>query len=307
MVKIEITHCPGFIKSIGKTIRSTEFLLSAALVLSLKVLASCSPAPEYIGEETETEETQDPIPTIQTCVSVRAAELPATMDVLVYSATGVRELESYIHIDEVYQLFSLDLTAGSKIIAAIGNCPSKLNPKALERYDSLQQLMYDFRDFDPLRPVTSAVLDINAGDDVCLGLAPLCSSVVITEVSNELPDYQLAESPRVYLTDINPYSGYFQFDEFRPTETIDSGVIAELPYDIGFYTQYPWTVLYCLPNDTPEKSLSSPHTAVVFECEIGGELCTGAADLPPFGRDAVIEVSVLIDTQGNIMLTPSLV
>lgn len=215
------------------------------------------------------------------------------LQLLIYGSDGTRQLETLLRFDGLPDSVEVVTTEGEKLVAAVANSPKALSPVALGRYDSLKELGWDFNDEDPESPIMSgqcATLQ-NNGE---IALEPLVCQVVIAAISNSMDDYELVESPRVRLVNLNGYAGVMQEDGFRPTETIDFGEWKDLPYDIGMFTQNPGTTLYCYPNETEQSSLGGVVTSLELECLILGEPCNFTVQLPPFGRGARLLVDITV-------------
>ncbi len=214
--------------------------------------------------------------------------------VLVYSTEGTRSLESMTEYDHFQDTIRMVTTENEKIIAVIANSPKALYPVAFAKYDSLEQLSYEFTMEDTELPVLGGwcTTERNTGE---IRLSPLMCKVVLTKISNTMPDYELVESPRIRLLNINASAKLMQTEPFYPTEIIEYGDWAELPYDIGLYSQSPGTTLYCYPNESDRSVLGSYNTAVELECVIFGEQCSFESSLPEFGRGSIIELDIVVN------------
>ena len=126
-------------------------------------------------------------------------------------------------------------------------------------------------------------------------MKPLLCQVVVSSISNTMDGYELVESPRVRLTGISCYASVMQEEDFRPTEIAEYGEWADLPYDIGMFTQNPGTTLFCYPNESSGTNLGGVNTAIELECFIMGQLCSFTENLPPFGRGAKLLVDITVD------------
>ena len=86
-----------------------------------------------------------------------------------------------------------------------------------------------------------------------------------------------------------------QEEDFLPTEIAEYGEWADLPYDIGMFTQNPGTTLFCYPNESSGTSLGGVSTALELECFVMGQLCSFTENLPPFGRGSKLLVDITVD------------
>ena len=185
-------------------------------------------------------------------------------------------------------------TVGEKLVAAVANSPKALSPVALDRYDSLKELGYEFGDEDCSCPVMSGQCT-TVSQSGGIALKPLLCQVVVSSISNTMDDYELVESPRVRLTGISCYAPVMQEEDFLPTEIAEYGEWADLPYDIGMFTQNPGTTLFCYPNESSGTSLGGVSTAIELECFVMGQLCSFTENLQPFGRGSKLLVDITVD------------
>lgn len=209
-------------------------------------------------------------------------------------------LERHVSYEDPGGAIDIRTTEGAKTVLAIANCPYTLSLKALDRLESAMQMVIEFNDENPLHPIMTGSTGLEAGCGAEIHLEPFLCRVVLAEISNAMDDYELVEEPRIWLSELNPSVTVLQDNEFRPADFIPDGAPEPLPYDIGIFTQYPGTVLYCYPNDTPERELGAPHTSLNLECEICGELCTASFILPPLGRNSTTKISVTIFSADEI-------
>lgn len=220
------------------------------------------------------------------------------VDVLVYDADGLGKLVSLSRMTYSGSPLEVKCAGGVVDIVVIANLAGRLNAAALDRFDTAELLTADFHDDDPSHRVASGSCRVEAegGCEVEIGLLPLMSCVTLASVTNTMPGYVRLEDPRVWITGLNPAAEIMRQDGFRPGETIADGDPLPLPYDVGFYTQYPGLHLWCYPNDTPELTLGVTRTGITLECVIKGELCRFSADLPPVPRDGSIRAELTVDS-----------
>lgn len=217
-----------------------------------------------------------------------------SLQVLVYKSEGTRSLEKMMTFEELPDSVGIMTTVGEKLVAAVANSPKALSPVALDRYDSLKELGYEFGDEDCSCPVMSGQCT-TVSQSGGIALKPLLCQVVVSSISNTMDDYELVESPRVRLTGISCYAPVMQEEDFLPTEIAEYGEWADLPYDIGMFTQNPGTTLFCYPNESSGTSLGGVNTAIELECFVMGQLCSFTENLPPFGRGSKLLVDITVD------------
>ena len=244
-------------------------LLSLLVLLPAFFSISCKklPSPSSGGEEAAVVDS-----TLTVLKFGSACEYPVkSLQVLVYKSEGTRSLEKMMTFEELPDSVEIMTTAGEKLVAAVANSSRALSPVALDRYDSLKGLGYDFSDEDTALPVMSGQCATvrNNGE---ITLFPLLCEVEISSISNSMENYELAESPRVRLVNLNSYAAVMQEDGFVPTEFMDYGEWQELPFDIGMFTQEPGTTLYCYPNETDHSGIGGIRTSLELECTISYRL-----------------------------------
>lgn len=232
-------------------------------------------------------------------ISTRTVGSIRKIGVFVYEAEGLRRLISTGEIGEG-DSYGFRSSGGDMTVVAIANCPFEINNAAVSKLESIELLRMDFKYDDPDHPVMSGCCTVCEGGCSDLVLRPLMSKVVLTSVSNNMDGYRRLEDPRVYLGDTNPSAELLRNDGFRPDsqETEESRVA--LPCDVGIFTQYPGTELFCYPNDYTDNIMGTPATALILECEIEGETHSFRAQLPPLPRNRVISVSMTIDGPGQM-------
>lgn len=268
------------------------FILLAAVI-------SCT----RVSLDASSDDNNETVPVKADSIDVRivldtAFDIPVRQtDIFVYDAEGTKEMESHICYDGLPEHLTLKLPASGRdrILVAICNFPFKFNLNALKQFDSMSLLSLRFPDDNTSAPVLSGRSDLRPDiRDITINLSPLMCTVSLDAVSNALDDYELLENPRIYLSGTNPEAEVLREKDFRPKEGLDDSNPVKLPYDIGFYTQNPGTVLFCYPNDTPEDILGVSRTRIVFECEITGKSCRFSSVLPPFGRGSSISAEITV-------------
>lgn len=283
----------------GQPLPSFVLALALSSLFAPAFSVSCTRVP-CIEEEIQ----PDPAPETpdSTCTHLTlTAEGPVSkIDLLIYDGSGMATLDSHVSYRNPSASVDIQTTIGTKAVLAIANCPYTLNLKALDRLESALQMVLEFNDDDPMQPIMTGYSELEAGSGAEIHLEPFLCRVTLTEISNAMDDYELVEEPRIWLSELNPSVTVLQDREFRPVDFIPEGEPESLPYDIGLFTQYPETVLYCYPNDTPERELGAPHTSLNLECRIRGEACTASFTLPPMGRNSTTRISVTIFSADDI-------
>lgn len=214
------------------------------------------------------------------------------IDVLIYESGGLGLLEKHVEASGDARDMELMLEAGTKECVVIANSSRSLDLKILERYDTMQSLTFALKDEDTAFPVMAAHITMDAGTRNLVTVTPFLCRVIVEQVSNAMDRWVLMEEPQVFLSEINAEVGILQETEFRPAVTQEEGAHAALPCDIGFYTQHPGTVLFCYPNDTPERILGGSRCMVTFRCKVEGVEYEKTEPLPPMGKNGAAGVKV---------------
>lgn len=213
-------------------------------------------------------------------------------DILIYRPDGLMDLID--HIQAHGPTVELALTDDRpKTIAVAANARGTFNTAALNHFDSLNGIIIRLTDDSPDAPIMSGIYSITPGRDTVLKLSPLLCTVELAGVTNCFAGDVLAENPRVWLENVNCEAELFRERGFTVRDA-SSSKRQRLPYDIGLYTQYPGTKLYCYPNDLPNPATGNPATELVFQCEVEGKTHTIRYVLHPIPRGSTIPVEVLI-------------
>ena len=229
-------------------------IISGALLFCAPSCRKTSP-PSQPPLDTDTTETLAGVKDSLT-LKVKNSYNVKTLDILVYGGAPLLSLESISRIQDQFDTIRVELNDTlPKTIVVLGNMPGQLNPAAIEHYDSLEKLEMSLWDDKPELPFLSGVSRWQGGD-VGVELTPLLCCVIIESVTNLNDDYTLLENPRVWLSGINTRAALMQTTGFRTAEPAD-GKAVRLPYDIGLYTQYPGTRLWCYPCDLTDGQSAS--------------------------------------------------
>lgn len=279
-------------------------VLSCLLPIISVLAVSCIRTEDIPQPEPEIEEM--PADTVKTMLKIiNGADWCsiAGIDVLIYDKDGQCESAVGMKADGNEVEIPFLSTAGQKECIIVANSSRNLKLKIMDRLDTMQSLTFAYEDEDPDKPVMVARAAVTAGKDTVLTLQPFLCRVVIEEVSNAMDGWVLMEEPEVYLSDINPEVGILQEKEFRPSATLEEGPAASLPYDIGFYSQYPGTVLHFYPNDTPERVLGGCRTTLTFRCKVEGEVIEETVALPPSGRNSLVRARVSMSADKKLAIS----
>ena len=142
------------------------------------------------------------------------------LDLLIYEDAAEGQLvHHYCCRKDVEKEIELRLPTGRKRAVAIANSPKALNKKALSTYSSIKLIKYSFEDDNPDYPIMGAV---SLSGEEPLELEPLLCSVVVKQIANNMDDYELFESPRVRLCNINATAELFGKLKYHPSELVDS-------------------------------------------------------------------------------------
>ncbi len=215
-----------------------------------------------------------------------------SLDLFVYQADGLKELQFHERISGGDAVLSLSDSL-PKTLAVVANVRGTFNLDALNHFDSLEELVFRFTDDNPKAPLMTGIGSFVPGRDTTVALTPLLCTVQLTEVSNWMDGDRLAENPRVWLENINGEAEMFRERGFTVRDPVASKT-ERLPFDIGLYSQYPGTKLYCYPNDLPNPTTGNPATELVFQYEVDGKNRTQRYILHPIQRGSTIPVEVMI-------------
>lgn len=220
-----------------------------------------------------------------------------SLDLFIYSQEGIRPLESHIHLDSLVNPIQIPKPEGPAVLVAVANCPYRFNTTAIARLDAMEKLDFQFKDDNPSWPLMSGSCELVSGDQAELQLEPLMCRVILGSISNGMADYVLMEDPCIWLSGMNASATLLQTDGFRPKSSIPEGMKERLPYDIGFYSQSPQTVLYCYPNDTPDNILGVDRTCLNLSFNLQGKEKSLQFDLPPMRRGRDVTAAIVVESE----------
>lgn len=272
-----------------------HFYLLAMVFQPVFLFSSCTKEKQKDEQEEEVRTARHELAVICHCDWVE----PGPADLFIYSATGTGKLICHTHYESTGEVLAYELeeNCGPCTGVLIVNCPFKFNLNALDRMDSMQKLAYKLKDEDRNSPLCSGIFTPGEATLERVDLQPLMCRVILESISNGLDRYRLLESPAVWLSGASCSARVLQTEDFRPEENEDEPEKEYLEYDVGFYTQYPGTVLYCYPNDTPENILGVEKPELVFECTIGNVRRSYRVPLPPLQRGSTTKVNLVIDSE----------
>ena len=217
------------------------------------------------------------------------------LDLFIYDADGVKRLLTTRRWRFLPDSAVFTAPVQGIIAVAVANSTLDFNTAALQRYDSIEQLSYNYSDDSPSAPLMSGQCNVEAGEDARLVLSPLMTRVKTGEIVNELKGYLLLENPRIYLEHMNRAAEVLRTKGFRAAETVKSPPKTSLPWDIGIFPDRPGKELFCYPNDSPH-TIGNPATAFVLECEIRDSTCRFRVPLDSLRRNSTVAVDIRIST-----------
>lgn len=288
--------------------RSNHLIVLFNLLLTFPAfwVSSCTKTPT----DTNISEQEDPIVEKEDSVVTEVKILAPTaykterLDIFVFSSESTNQLECYTKTDSLPNSpFRIKTPKGEKIVSVIANSNKDFSLKALQKHDTMASLNYAFSDNNPESPLMSAE-GVTADGSVELSLTPLMCTVELSEISNLLENYELLESPRIRLGNINAEAKIMQQKDFHPSEITDYGEWAALPYDIGMNPQEPHTELFCFPNSSSDDGISYLKSFIELECTIYGSKYKFRHELPSLERNGRVEVSLTVNEDLSFSGTP---
>lgn len=284
-------HCLGSLLIRPASLLSSCLLIviaGASLAMGCKPLALENPVDKDHSE---------PVALTAVDVELEASQPFRRVDIFFFEGTGIKAMchheKIVLHEPEPALKTLLMVPETASHVVAFANTSREFNDKALSRYDVVQQLEYEFADDSPEFPLMSAEADIETAV-VRIAVRPVMCTVRLVEVCNLMEGYELVEEPRIRLRDMNMSAKPLQKSAFYPAGVLDAGEWLPLPCDVGYYAMKPDARLYCYPNETSAESIGS-HTLLEMECIIEGVRRNICIELPPFGRESMIEVSLVIE------------
>jgi len=284
--------------------RSNHLIVLFSLLLTFPafLVSSCVKAPLESSTQTPTTPTSEEEKADSVTTSIRLRPSSSCkierLDIFVYSSSGAESLECYIKRDfPEDSLIEIKTLEGDKTVSVIANSTKEFSLKALQRHDSMSSLSYSFEDNKPEAPLMSGE-GVSSGGSVEVTLTPLMCTVELSEITNLLAGYELLESPRIRLGNINAEAKIMQQKDFHPSEILDYGVWAALPCDVGMHPQEPHTELFCFPNSSSDDNSSGGgylKSFIELECVIEGSKHKFRHTLPSLERGGRVEVSLTVE------------
>lgn len=273
-------------------------------ILLMTMLPLLAGACRSIGGKAEIDTpSPEPVPVVKqdsTLIEGRLialADYPIrSLDIFIYNPDGLKDLVAHVRAEGADATLSLPDSL-PKTVAMVANAPGTFNSDALKHFDSLDALVFRFSDDDPTAPLMSGMGSLVPGEPARVRLTPLLCTIIIAGVTNYYEGDTLAENPRVWMENINGEAGIFKQYGFAVKDPSSSRAVY-LPCDIGLYTQYPGTRLFCYPNDLPDPNPGNPATTLFMQYEIEGETQTLSLALHPISRGETIPVELALRPYG---------
>lgn len=177
--------------------------------------------------------------------------------------------------------------AGEYIVMAVANAPGVFSPSALMHPDSWRGLEMELRYEKPRQAIMRAVgrISVAESSECVLALEPLLCAVQIASIGQNYEGDTMVENPRFYIENCCTRAELFKDEGFYCLDP-QCTELAYLPYDIGLYTQYPGTTIYCYPNDMP-PGVSSPASAIRMFYEVLGQTREIRMEVHPLKRNSI--------------------
>lgn len=218
-----------------------------------------------------------------------------SLDIFLFEGSGTRQLLYFSRLDAGRKATAPVDTPGDKTVAVIANFPFLFKPESVGTLDNLETLSLDFISDSPDWPVMTGEMSFSPDcTGVCVRIQPVMSEIVLESVTNLMDGYRRLEDPYAFLSVTNPSAELFRTVGFCISEASQDSLRVFLPCDIGLFTQYPSTRLYCYPNDQP-PSASNPSTVLNLCGRTGGEPRRMSFPVPPVSRNMTIRCEISFD------------
>ena len=176
------------------------------------------------------------------------------IDIFVYSDTLSRELEHYERFPGGQPFIRMNISGGTKIVAAIADVQSEFN-ELPGNFDIMERITMDYADENPSDPLQSGFAVADSGATVELELSPLLCPVTINSICFE-SNAPLCDA-FVQLERVNANAELFRSVGFHPIRTLSGPetldypfmMLREIPFYIGSRPQQAGLTLYCYPNE----------------------------------------------------------
>lgn len=188
------------------------------------------------------------------------------LDLFVYKDEGLIPLEKHIHCPVKAGngpvTIGYDGEEADKLFVCIRSDGRTVwNVAALSRYEAIEQLSFHLTDENPSIPYAVCFGQFRQGDSVSMKPVPLLSEIRLRSISHQFGNYRRLEDPLIFLRGANSSvfalqeSGFHDCDHLYDTTGLRGLVWDRLPFDIGMYTQYPNTSVFCYPFDAGASQL----------------------------------------------------
>ena len=268
------------------------------LIISLLVCAAVFPANSCRkADPSEIKEKEKEVTIEETISFAGKADSLRVLDFFVYDAKG--SLESHQRTDSIKLPLILEHGPEAKTLVTVANSPHPFNLNALSKLSSFSQLSFEFEDDSMEFPVMGAMQELDGDGNVCIDLRPIIAQVELFSISCNLDDYDILESPRIRLRNINASVLLFQEGISSPSEFLDYGDWYTLPYDVGAFTQYPGIRIPAYPNEVNEDEENPFPTILELECVIRGRKCSFEVPITSIERDSVVRIELEVNGPGD--------
>lgn len=220
-------------------------------------------------------------------------------DIFVYGS----ELVHYERVEGRFCDFVLH-EAGEYFVMAVANAPGEFHPEVLLHTDSWrglemlleyekpeQAIMRGTGSFSVKKELAATAAE-NSPLLAAVVLEPLLCGVQISSITQYYDGDILVENPRIHLENCCTRAELFRDEGFYCLDPSESKT-TYLPYDIGLYTQYPGTTIYCYPNDMPQSE-TSPASVLVLDYEVLGQSRQLRFPIHPLRRNSIFPLDVNI-------------
>ena len=219
----------------------------------------------------------------------------SVLDVLIYDDDSLRRLDSWHRFTELDRELTLLSGDGPKIFVFIANYTRlpDVSVSDVGSFDALAGFEVHLSDEDVSRPVMTAVLKAEAGEDLrTVRLEPLMAQVKLGRVSWNFSgkEYENESLKNVcaYLINVSASTQILRDSLFVPTDVLNYGGLIEsdmssLSSRSLLYREMPDfgarfgfnadAEFFCYPNDISEESMGQPFTRLVLQADIGDETC----------------------------------
>lgn len=256
------------------------------------------------------------IPALSCCMpQARRMHMPVkspavydSLDIFFFRDDALGRLDSYQRLGGSDSPVAASLRGRRKMALLANSSQDRYTWTSVNSFEGLKGITASIMDESPVRPVMSALADVDAGSaGTCeILLEPLISEIVLARINCDFTGKTYEgcniEDPRVYLTNVNaccsPFADSYEtlssvvncggLDEEQMSRMHTPGMLySDLPEPITTSISSPFLKFYCYPNQAPEESLGTPWTRLVIEGIIGGETWYWPLDINRRGGDGI--------------------